>query len=384
MFRVEDKQEVNNPEEVKIDVITRKSNLHAYTVEQTEPTPIESYRVHVPKWQVETENHGLQEAYVDQLKENNKVLKDLMSTKNKEIIALEMQIKKDKLYKLKEVQRLKKQFQSTEETLKRYQLFVKDLLANYMEFAVPVIMDDIQVVNDCSHLLFIPDRISDFFELFKKHELLPTNFEEEIDRLKEEVEDMQDNEQEDEGEAEEEEVNQTNQFQQIVHMTEPKMSKSTNLYVGTKLTRGNSATVIMMGAKDAQKFLSSHVSKSSVINKDKCNVRYLSNVPETLKQLKSLKSFKQKGRWELMPKKDTDSSEGESNIDESEEKYYEYNDYEDQLQFDNNDIEVEESPKSEFSSKKYESEDDDDLPSTKNNTGAGGISIMNYNKFYKK
>ena len=73
MFRVEDKQEVNNPEEVKIDVITRKSNLHAYTVEQTEPTPIESYRVHVPKWQVETENHGLQEAYVDQLKENNKV-----------------------------------------------------------------------------------------------------------------------------------------------------------------------------------------------------------------------------------------------------------------------------------------------------------------------
>lgn len=47
--------------------------------------------------EMESERLDLESAYISQLKENNKVLKDLMKNKNKEIISLEMQIKKDKL-----------------------------------------------------------------------------------------------------------------------------------------------------------------------------------------------------------------------------------------------------------------------------------------------
>mmetsp|Transcript_14224 Transcript_14224/g.14209 ORF Transcript_14224/g.14209 Transcript_14224/m.14209 type:complete len:92 (+) Transcript_14224:117-392(+) len=41
----------------------------------------------------EPEPSALQQEYIDQLKDNNKVLKDLIRNKNKEIVSLEMTIK---------------------------------------------------------------------------------------------------------------------------------------------------------------------------------------------------------------------------------------------------------------------------------------------------
>jgi len=55
----------------------------------------------------EPEKDSLHDEYIAQLKENNNVLKDLLRNKNKEIIALELKIKKDKLEKRKEIQEFK-------------------------------------------------------------------------------------------------------------------------------------------------------------------------------------------------------------------------------------------------------------------------------------
>ena len=57
-----------------------------------------------------------------------------------------------------------------------------------------------------------------------------------------------------------------------------------------------------MGEKEAEIFLSSRMSNANFYEKTKGSVRYMSNVPESLKQLKSLKTFKEQGRWKLMPK----------------------------------------------------------------------------------
>jgi N-acyl-L-homoserine lactone synthetase len=58
----------------------------------------------------------------------------------------------------------------------------------------------------------------------------------------------------------------------------------------------------MMGERDAEIFLSSRLSNANILRQDRGSVRYLSNVSESLKQLKSLNTFKEKGRWELVPK----------------------------------------------------------------------------------
>lgn len=58
----------------------------------------------------------------------------------------------------------------------------------------------------------------------------------------------------------------------------------------------------MMGSSDAEQFLKNRLSNAQLYKHEKNNVRYLSNVPEQFANLKSFNAFKEKGRWELMPK----------------------------------------------------------------------------------
>jgi phosphoglycerate-specific signal transduction histidine kinase len=75
-------------------------------------------------------------------------------------------------------------------------LFIKDYLANYLEKAAPIIMDDVQIVNDCPHLLFLPEIFSEFLEMFKNEQLLPVGFEDEMAALNEVIDQLREEEQE--------------------------------------------------------------------------------------------------------------------------------------------------------------------------------------------
>lgn len=152
-----------------------------------------------------------------------------------------------------------------------------------------------------------------------------------------------------------------------------------------------------MGQEEAEQFLSSRLSHNALYKQGKNNVRYVSNVPESLKELKSLNTYKKKGRWKLMPKdlENTKNSKNLKNIalhedhkevdqnlqnfDPSEEsdreEYYEYDDYEEEV----NDY-YEEMLDSEGENKDKNIREKSPPGSPADNR----ISLTNLNKFYKK
>ena len=206
--------------------------------EQETPESVAAENIELSKREATSERQGLQEIYINQLKENNQVLKDLIRNKNKEVISLELQMKKDKLAHRKETQGLKKQVQLQEADLKQYQNFVRSLFTNFLEIAVPVITDDIQIVNDCSHLLYIPEKFSELGDLVKRDKLLPEGFEQAVTKLREEVKQMQDQDQGDEeyGQEGDEEYEQEQQdeadiYDQVYQPTEPIFRKHLRLEI---------------------------------------------------------------------------------------------------------------------------------------------------------
>lgn len=180
--------------------------------------------------EVEREPSDLQKEYISQLKDNNKVLKDLIRNKNKEIVSLEMTIKKDKVAQRKEVQGFKKEIKLLTSHLKKYQDFVKALLGNYMDVAMPVIWDDVHIVTDWSHMMWLPDNLESLEPHLAEDNILPEGFEEQLEKVKETVKKMQDQDQGDEedfedSEEEEEQQDTANFEPQTVHYTEPQMRK---------------------------------------------------------------------------------------------------------------------------------------------------------------
>jgi hypothetical protein len=141
----------------------------------------------------------------------------------------------------------------------------------------------------------------------------------------------------------------------------------------------------MMGTEEAERFLSSRLSNAKFFKQSRGSVRYLSNVPDSLKQLKSFNAFKEKGRWELMPK-ENNQNEYCDEEGEEEEQYYEYDDYEEQLQDEEDHEEIVETPKAKNKKSKYKQDNSDEEDSFSHGryTQPGGISIVNHNKFYKK
>lgn len=77
------------------------------------------------------EKIGSQEIFIKQLKENNKVLKDLIRNKNKEVVALENKLKQDKLEYRKELLKFKAQVKANEKELDIFKSFIKDLLNDF-------------------------------------------------------------------------------------------------------------------------------------------------------------------------------------------------------------------------------------------------------------
>jgi hypothetical protein len=104
-----------------------------------------------------------------------------------------------------------------------------------MEIAMPVIIDDVQIINDCTHLQFIIDKYTSIQDLYCKDKIIPEDFEKELERVKEEIKHMQDMKQgegdqeydyeEEEQEEQEEQDEQDDVQEQIVHFTEPPFSK---------------------------------------------------------------------------------------------------------------------------------------------------------------
>ena len=88
-------------------------------------------KLELSKREANIEKIDSQEIYIKQLKENNKVLKDLMRNKNKEIVTLEKQLKTDKLESRKELMNLKKKIKEKEEVIQKYQSFIKSLLNDF-------------------------------------------------------------------------------------------------------------------------------------------------------------------------------------------------------------------------------------------------------------
>lgn len=130
-----------------------------------------------------------------------------------------------------------------------------------------------------------------------------------------------------------------------------------------------------MGREEAEQFLSSRLSNAKIYQQNKGGVRYLSNVPESLKALKSLNTFKEKGRWELMPKDNQPQNDYDESEDEGEEQYLEYDDvYE----------EILESPKANKLDKLAKRKSDGSPSSGGGQGFQGGILLSNHNRFYKK
>lgn len=88
-------------------------------------------KLELSKREANIEKIDSQEIFIKQLKENNKVLKDLMRNKNKEIVTLEKQLKTDKLESRKELLNLKKKIKDKEDILLTYQNFIKSLLSDF-------------------------------------------------------------------------------------------------------------------------------------------------------------------------------------------------------------------------------------------------------------
>jgi hypothetical protein len=132
----------------------------------------------------------------------------------------------------------------------------------------------------------------------------------------------------------------------------------------------------MMGREEAEQFLSTRLSNAKIYQQNKGGVRYLSNVPESLKALKSLNTFKEKGRWELMPKDTQPQNDYYESEDEGEEQYLEYDDvYE----------EILENPKANKLDKLVKRKSDGSPSSSGGGQGfQGGILLSNHNRFYKK
>jgi hypothetical protein len=117
----------------------------------------------------------------------------------------------------------------------------------------------------------------------------------------------------------------------------------------------------MMGREEAEQFLSSRLSHAKIYEQNKGGVRYLSNVPESLK---GLKSFKEKGRWELMPKDE-----------EHEDDYYDSDDVYDEML---------DSPKGNNIEKLVKNKSSDSSSDGGGQGYQGGISLTNHNRYYKK
>ncbi|CAI2363845.1 unnamed protein product [Moneuplotes crassus] len=352
----------------KDSFVIKKDSFHQKKIDDIElPTkPIEKSAPCQNPEQDEPEIPSPQTEYISQLKDNNKVLKDLIRNKNKEIVSLEMTIKKDKISQRKEMMECKKEKNDMKAKLKKYQDFVKGLLGNYMDVAIPVITDDIHIVTDCSHLMWIPEKLVETQSLFQADKVLPEGFEESLEKLKEEIKNMQDQgegDQEEEFDDDQEENDQANFDDQIINFTEPVLNRH-------KVSRGNSATVIMMGQEEAERFFSSRLDNNTFYQQSRGTVRYVSNVPESFNQLKYLKTFKDKGKWKLAPK---DQDKNEFDESENDEEYYEYDDYEDELENNGYGGAVDSSR-----------EDNKSSSISPKNKETNGISITNLNKFYKK
>ena len=76
------------------------------------------------------------------------MLKDLIRNKNKEVISLELTVKKIKLDHRKENSTLKKQVGEEKAVGQKFKNFIGDLLRAYMEQAFPVIMEDPAICQD--------------------------------------------------------------------------------------------------------------------------------------------------------------------------------------------------------------------------------------------
>lgn len=205
-----------------------------------------SNRLELTNRETEREKQELQDAYVKQLKENNKVLKDLMKNKNKEVISLELQIKKDKMDFRKELQGLKKKVQSLEGQIKQYQEFTHDLAKDFMDIAVPTVKEDLEIIDDCLFLNFSADKwlkiiettqnkFSKFSQLFKDDKVIPYGFEDAISQIKTSIQDINEGEgegedpyleemEDDQEEMDEEQQDEANVFDQVQN-TDPIHSK---------------------------------------------------------------------------------------------------------------------------------------------------------------
>lgn len=288
------------------------------------------------------------------------------------------------------MQNFKKQIIGLESTVKKYKEFIVDYISNFFEHAAQVILDDVQIVNDWRHLLYLPEKYTEVTDLLKLSELgqqtMPEEYDETMQKIKDEILQMQDQDQGDQDDRDEdeqeEETDEACIYDQVYQTSEPIFSKYCIflITIGAKLNRGNSATVIMMGREEAEQFLSSRLSQVNILKQPRGSVRYWSNVPEALKELKSLNQFKQKGRWELMPKDNNPESEGEE-----EEEYYEYDDYEEQLQNEEEQEEITESPRVTYNAR--ESRNPNVKKSSRSpgrDSTPGSISIINHNRHYKK
>lgn len=182
--------------------------------------------------------------------------------------------------------------------------------------------------------------------------------------------------------------------------------------------RANSATVIMMGPQDVEKYIEDKMKQKGItqnaqdsniiimneseFSKRKKNMRYLSNIPEQPMALKSLNTYKKMGRWQLMPEDDPqqenphqeeypvdDQYDNNSYLEEEEQEYDDNGEGDYDESYDQNYYNEEhfESPKTKprknihFENIVYS--DDDETSFTKQTSG-NKISIVNHNKYYKR
>ena len=128
---------------------------------------------------------------------------------------------------------INKQKSEIEAKVIKYQNLVKEILSNYMDNAIPTIIDDTQIVNDCIHLMYIPDKYKEIEELLKTDKVIPEGFEEALANAKEAIRNMQDQDQGDEEVDQEEELydfdqeeqDEAHMYDQIGNFTEPTLSK---------------------------------------------------------------------------------------------------------------------------------------------------------------
>lgn len=101
-----------------------------------------------------------------------------------------------------------------------------------MEIAMPVIIDDVQIINDCTHLQFVIDKYPSIQDLYCKDRVIPEDFEKELEKVKEEIKHMQDmaqgegdQEYDNYEDCEHEQEEQDEIEEQISHLTDPPFSK---------------------------------------------------------------------------------------------------------------------------------------------------------------